>query len=989
MLPDTDSDTVGDATDNCPITSNTDQADSDVNGIGDACESAGPIDISGVWNATVTFVDDSPVGCSESISGDTGTFVMTVAQVGTAMTLTAVDGTALSGTIDTGTGTFNLSGTATITLADLALATDDTAFVTLTDNLSLTGTGTTMGSISTGIVTTVEQPGTPGECTVNETLVASFVYKHTGAEDYNGVYAIEIFEDEENSDGTFDAAREGFTWELEVTGSSIAIHFSDDGPAAVNDSITFSNASYDPATGFFTINLDEVERWETGVPDGTIDESETRHFELSGIFMRDPAVTNGTDGDPLLVWADHGYTRFYTGNVGAGGVAFSAQNSEAHAYAKRLTTLGMSPAVLLERGDQTDENRILVGLQNPPLKRLDAANSALYIEVLDAAGSTVLCSTPYIFDGVDDGRYFEQINQPSPDFATQVFRGNVYSTANCNTSIAGVDQVTDGETLTIRVLDTGANGVNDGGIGDDVIPFSTSYVAKVVANGERFSGTPGVFDINVNGATTSTTLGGTEVPLYGFFNPGQPVTVTWPAVAGADRYQLRTQETGVDDLVKFRYNTTGTSVTIPAGELYDEHNLRLVAIDSTTASGAQALTFSRRANLLPGIRGLFNIELGSTLPLSHQTFQLWIQGDENFAFCVTDTTAWPANCTGAFVNYAANTVTLTMTDDALGTYSGGIAFGSYNLVLNFSDSRVAEVTSPDSIPGVPATTGSGTTAAKVANSEFYLRTQQLSHNGVDRTRVNINNPLALTYTKATLSRDDDGVFGDGATTAVVLWDEFAPAPYQDVVTEFTTAPTDDGNAQRSKQLATFSSKDLGFTNLTLASGVYRLVLIDQIGTQPSMVYRYNYTAPGAALYIAPDDLTINLDGTDCSGTICNDPAAPINVTATPDISWTVDASIPAGSFWRIIFRPTDATGDAASERIGQVRTPFMQSGDFGLNIVGTAATWTNPGSLVLPVGNYEVRIVVLDNNSGLGSTVLGTSSGPSGVGDDLTYIAVP
>ena len=67
---------------------------------------------------------------------------------------------------------------------------------------------------------------------------------------------------------------------------------------------------------------------------------------------------------------------FYTGDVNAGGVAFSAQNSEAHAYAKRLTTLGMSPAILIERADQTDEARILVGLQNPPLKRLDAANSA-------------------------------------------------------------------------------------------------------------------------------------------------------------------------------------------------------------------------------------------------------------------------------------------------------------------------------------------------------------------------------------------------------------------------------------------------------------------------------------------------------------------------------------------------------------------------------------------------------------------------------------
>ena len=132
-----------------------------------------------------------------------------------------------------------------------------------------------------------------------------------------------------------------------------------------------------------------------------------------------------------------------------------------------------------------------------------------------------------------------------------------------------------------------------------------------------------------------------------------------------------------------------------------------------------------------------------------------------------------------------------------------------------------------------------------------------------------------------------------------------------------------------------------------------------------------------------------MHGTDCSVIVCNDPATPVSVGAMPDVSWAVDPAIPAGSFWRVIFRPTDNTGTAASESFGQLRTPFMQSGDFGLNIVGGIATWTNPGTLDLTTGIYEVQIYVYDSDGGSTSIVFGVTSGPGGVGNDLTYITVP
>jgi hypothetical protein len=213
--------------------------------------------------------------------------------------------------------------------------------------------------------------------------------------------------------------------------------------------------------------------------------------------------------------------------------------------------------------------------------------------------------------------------------------------------------------------------------------------------------------------------------------------------------------------------------------------------------------------------------------------------------------------------------------------------------------------------------------------------------------------------------------------------------YSDVASEFTTVPTDDGNAQRTKLMASLSSNAMGFGNVMFDPGVYRLELIDQAGLVPNQVLRFNYAAPNASNYIAPDGQSIILDGVDCSVDTCNDPAVPIAVSTTPDLSWAVNASVPGGSYWRIHFRPTDSTGNAASETLGQIRTPFMQNGDFGLSIAGGVATWTNPGDLALPSGIYEVQIYVYDSQSGYTGTVFGSSTGPGGVGGDQVYITVP
>ena len=49
----------------------------------------------------------------------------------------------------------------------------------------------------------------------------------------------------------------------------------------------------------------------------------------------------------------------------------------------------------------------------------------------------------------------------------------------------------------------------------------------------------------------------------------------------------------------------------------------------------------------------------------------------------------------------------------------------------------------------------------------------------------------------------------------------------------------------------FATNELAFDNSTLTQGVYRVEMIDQSDSLADAVFRYNYTAPAAALYIAP------------------------------------------------------------------------------------------------------------------------------------------
>ena len=81
---DTDSDTVNDATDNCPSIANADQADSDMNNIGDVCDGT-PADVAGFWmiQRTVTGLNHSgDLGYCDGAVGETESSLVMLDQNG-------------------------------------------------------------------------------------------------------------------------------------------------------------------------------------------------------------------------------------------------------------------------------------------------------------------------------------------------------------------------------------------------------------------------------------------------------------------------------------------------------------------------------------------------------------------------------------------------------------------------------------------------------------------------------------------------------------------------------------------------------------------------------------------------------------------------------------------------------------------------------------------------------------------------------------------
>lgn len=975
------------------------------------------VDLTGVWNFIFTPVSgsDNPPGCSTGSTVDT--FAISIKQANGSLEFMVNGNQLTGGTINAATGAFNITGPLTKTVVDLADVIDP-KFEDLitTENITFTATGMTGGTI-TGSATTDD-----GSCVAFDDVTATLIYRPTGLENYDGVYAFESAQFNEHSDniGVIEKDNEGFPFELEFVGTVVNVYFPDElGP---DETLAFSANTFDPVTGYFTFIADFTEK-EDFNNDGFFDFSRVEQFTIRGIFLDDPGVTPGTDGAPIVFMTLNGVSYEYNGDFDIGGVLTGAANSIEDFYGKRLTTTAFTRTALLEQGDQREVAQVRLGLQAPPLKRT-GPNSKLFLQVLD--GATVLCEGPFADDGTGSFLYSEQINQPNPDFSLNQFRGGPYSSVTCNTSdAAGVDQVTTGATYKIRIVDTGNDGVKDTNgqvtaVNDDTIMFDSDvdlggYQAEVVAPGERFTNAPKVSDLNVNGATTSRTMGGKVIPLYGYFDESEPLTVSWPAQEViTDGYQLRVHEAG--DFIVNRYNRPGTTtnVTLPAGGWLDDTAtiLRLYARDKTTSTpNTQTRTVSRGLIIQNGVRGLFNIELGSTVPDAYRIMQVYLETEAGGSVtCVGSSNNFNVSCSGASVNFATDIVTLNMNDNT-GGLGVGLAGSPFVLELHFKADGVnitssqAEVTSP-TVPGVPTTVNVDpvlrTTSARVVNFELEIRTQRLSNAKIQSLVVMINpvgdgmfdQAIFKSDTTATIFTTNVGtnIDTDTFSASEFIWndsDVINSNTMSDQLLQFTVVPTDNNISQLAgRYTLDFTGSGLGWGygfGEVLKKDTYKLILRDTSLAEPDLVFRRAYLGNDAAAndpnaYVAPtlSDVIVKLvsaaTSAACTAGTC-DFANPV-ITGPTDaasfnLEWTVTTS-PVGSRWGLIVNNL-TTGE-------QVRTRRMLPDAFDSEISSVdnldttmTYTWTNPGDIVAPAGEIlEINIMVSSGEPGSNFVNLGT-----------------
>ena len=935
-----------------------------------------PIDISGVWMGPTVVVSD-PDGCSDGV-GTSDNNPVSFTQTGTSLTAISSNGATLSGTINPVTGEFSfpladnmdaLSGSR----PDLTQPGNDTAMINWSIDIDLTGTATEAGLMSGNISVTVKIDG-QAPCTFTQTFTDNyFVYKHMGTENYSGIYATETLQTTIGSNGTFSSDREILVSDIEFTGSSFTIHLPY--PPDTTNPDTYSNVSFDPNSGFFTYTVDWVSKRDTDGNPATIEESSVGHEVITGIFIADPSMTNGTDGAPLSISSYEAYERRYNGDVDAGGTPYYADFKQGNDYARRLTSFAYTRTRLKEQANQTDNDFIRVGVFNPPLKRVDPLNSKLYLEVLD--GATVLCSVPYVFDGVSNGTYTGRFSMPHPSFSGYNFRGNKYSYVSCNTDhpVSGDERVFDGFSYTVRIVDTGPNGVNDGGSGDDVVNIiDANYAAEVVPPGERYSLTPDLFEIDVNGAKSSTTLGGQSIPLFGYFDPTEPVSVSWPAIADTNIYQIRVQERD-EDFVQYHYNVDAptTSVTIPAFELGD---IQLLAINTATSNGAHSSAMSRQLAIMYGIKGLFNLELGNAIPIQYQTLQVDLQGDWDGISKCNVTNNPNISCNGGSINFGSDTVSLYMTDTT-GLLQGAPGSG-FVLELHFKTTGVitsgeAVVTSFN-VTGISNDPTTAPTHARMVNPELRVRSLRYS-NGNSQSYTVLSNPVDVeTYDRAIFKvNDDSNIFvGNGGTDTGLISQTYWNGDFASQFSTYTVLPADDKQAQLAgRYVSKRTNSDWSLGSGLLVIDTYKAVLSNNADSNiPKMIFRNSYPAPDPSPYVAPvlEQVQVQLVNggatINCLAATACDISHPIALAGDElsfNIIWTVPTP-PAGSRWRLVARNTATDYQARTGRILPGPGEDITATDNGNGT--TTYTWTHPGNIIFGAGLLRISIRVDDGATG-------------------------
>ncbi len=882
-------------------------------------------DLSGVYRLTDTVINidralSGTGSCfTDEAAGDIRRVYISMSQTGTIVTATDGDpfGGAATGAVDSLNDTFTLTWS-------MSVNEDGWDF---TESFSFTGTydlvlGTFSGDIvetETGVETLI--PGNSYDCTSTAAATGAFVYKHNGTENYDGVYGIEYRErDDQNPD------RGSISVEIGIDGTSITPYI----PHSSGNR-EYIDTSFDPNTGLFVFTeldyylLDDDR-------DGQMDSIRCETSILGGIFVRVPTDASGL---PVIVLQSTGEEKLFLNQVDpavcsdSSAMPFTTDYWEDEMYGKLLPTEPYTLRVTSAASDGGIEDLHIMGLLNP-LLRTATADSTLRVEVYD--GAVLLCSRAYDQDG------FRSVSKlPYPDFDSEAFQDGFYSYASCDTNQNGTGLI-DGGNYVVKIMDD--MGTADGGVDDQEVVSHNATAQLATPVVDRISRR----DLDLNGVVSSRTESGRVIGLYGFFNPYQTMTATFPGVTGADGYHFDFDST--DDLERRRVSSSSATVTLPAGvidEWSDPSELRVWSVHDD--GPRRAISWSRPLSVVAGMNGFFTVETDNP-DLNLGKFALQVTSDGNNVTCLVPTSTGischpglpgASGFTANAIDWANNRVSLTLYD----LENGGVPMPT---TLTFTDSGNATVTM-----------GTSTGVARAVNPELMVRSQ-LTEGGLPRTVISFGNAPAI-FLDADVSLES-GTFDEGGSD-FILWDDNVGGAtsddYSNVVDAYFQFPFGDDKAQRVGSYA--STRD---HSILLADTVTATFTNDRLGMGlPPMTFSLDYTVPDPTAVAVPvrADITVHLDdGTSFTGDTATSPttAHDIGTAAITSVSWT--STLPADTLWLVRGRGLDpATGVAL--QYGELRSEPMDqatSADLAYDAGTNTWTWTAPVGLDLSLDVDEL-----------------------------------
>jgi hypothetical protein len=914
LVTDTDADGLVDSLDNCPAVANPDQADSNFDGIGDACSQ----DLTGVWKMTFQINTMTWNACDRTLLGTSYDLYESIQQDALG-NLTAIDhrGVPSTGSTAVGVNIFNLQGSATE--VDPQYGNVITRQVSIDARINLDGT-------MSGSYAILEEVDGVAICLENGDLNGTFVYKHQGnGSQFSGKYALEH---EDLAYSKFDPPNinkqsSGYL-EFDITGSNYMIYENHVNESVISRLFKPSNGAFERVT-----QADEVKDANFDGIDDLVRTDET----VTGLMVRDPTDVSGATMvfQRVIKTSTYYNTTVYDPNL----TPHLVEEKRLDGYGRQVLSAAYNETVARPdaNGNPLPVDRI--GLSHPSLKSNTQASQLRY-EVYLGTNTTVapLCSVD-----MTQGLVFVN-NYPQADMTTEAISNGEHAYVACDIGAEGT--VLAGSVYRLAIVDDLGTPLNpdDDQINDFVDYTAVSTNAAPVVIPDRRS-------VAINGALPSQTQANLNNPINGYFNPYANQAMTWTDIA-ANEYRLSFRDYNPALETRGNYETrvmaTTPSAVIPEGVLAREQATAVEISARFDDVNGSSWTNSQHLSLLPSVSGIFNVEMVNSLNSDELYFQMVVQRtSQNAVLCTITYSNQDISCDSFYilVDWLNNTISLNFSDPNLNITGERYFYMDFQ----FTDAVTANVS-----------VGNYAGTAQLVTTELRAQTQVLA-DGTQSTVLRLENPLPR-FSSAQLGSGSGTVDLDGlGGTILTLWDEMDVDPANHFTAKNRGAwehPAADMSAPTTATRLGYDSGDPGLG--VLADDAYEVTFMTQLWQgAPDAVYRVSYTAADPSPVQGPmmADMMVNAVAAAVNDGDTYLTPRDISAQSAFDMDWIAYAD--GAAQWALVIRQVDVdgsvTGVAGAVIPGKTwRTPYMDP--VGSLVYTPGPTIMDPGTWAWTNGGF-------------------------------------